>query len=79
MQEEELLIVSLPFHDLRGLSETRAIAKNAEHIHAFLRIQPQSRFVMLLQTHADPSNGALHFAPGKSTDLHEVNLVYNPY
>lgn len=29
--------------------------------------------VFLLQTHADPTHGALHFGPNKSTDLDVVS------
>lgn len=72
LQESQLLIVSLPFHDIR--QSTTAIARNVQLITDFLLFAPQSRFVFLFQTHSDPSDGYLQFSDNKSTDLSEVGI-----
>jgi hypothetical protein len=71
MQEEQLLFISHAFNDIAN--EKRALGQNMEKIAAFTRRQTTCRFIFLLQTHADPSHGGLHYATEKTTDIHEVS------
>jgi hypothetical protein len=75
VQEEQLLILSHAFLDLSDRDEKRALQENVERIRTFLQSAPNCRFVLLLQTHSNPSDGLLHFSSKKCTTLDEVSFI----
>lgn len=62
----------LPFKDLSDKNEKHLLAKNTGLLAAFARSAPGSRFVLLLQTHSDPTSGLLHFGAEKCTTIATV-------
>jgi hypothetical protein len=65
------MFISHAFEDLGN--EKCALDQNMDMITAFAHRSSNCRFILLLQTHADPSDGGLHFASKKTTDIHEVS------
>jgi hypothetical protein len=60
--------------DLSDKNEKLSLTKNVGLITAFIHSAPICCFVLLLQTHADPTSGLLHFSTKKCTG---INVVCN--
>lgn len=71
LKEDNLLVVSHGFTDLFLLSERRKIADNSNTIQNFLtgKSSQNCRFVLYIQTHANPAHGGLFYSPSKSVGI----------
>ncbi|PPQ78670.1 hypothetical protein CVT26_005504 [Gymnopilus dilepis] len=68
-KESHLLNFTLPFTDLAKRQEIKQLQAFNSLMRDFLGSRTNCRFVLLLQTHADPISGDLLFGPNKVTSL----------
>ncbi|PPQ86492.1 hypothetical protein CVT26_008261 [Gymnopilus dilepis] len=71
-KDQHLLRLSLPFTDLAEKQETKQLRTFHTLMEDFIRAQTNCRFILFLQTHADPVSGDLLYGPNKVTALETI-------